>query len=47
MASAFHCFGSQHNSGTVTCVQSGGIRRGKWILLQGDENMVQKGRLMV
>ena len=25
MASAFHCFGSQHNPGTVTCVQGGGI----------------------
>ena len=25
MASTFHCFGSQHNPGTVTCVQGGGI----------------------
>ena len=34
MASAFHCFGSQHNPGTVTCVQGGGIRRGRRIPVQ-------------
>ena len=34
MASAFHCFGSQHNPGTVTCVQGSGIQRGRWIPVQ-------------
>ena len=36
MGSAFHCFGSQHNPGTVTCVQlqGGGIWRGRWIPVQ-------------
>ena len=34
MSSAFHCFGSQHNPGTVTCVQGGGIRQGRRIPVQ-------------
>ena len=42
MASPFHFFGSQHNPGTVTCVQGSGIRRSRWIPVQATASGRQK-----